>query len=322
MKIFITGIAGFAGSHLAEYILSQKNKAEIFGTILPDTDIKNIKAFSEKIHILTCDINNKKEVERVVAKVAPDRIYHLAAQSYVHSSWEDPTSTLSTNILGQSNLFEAVRMLKDKADPIILIACSSEEYGFVGEANLPIKENEELHPRSPYAISKLAQDYMGYQYFISYGMKIIRMRAFNHTGPRRNPIFFVSNMAKKIVEIEKGIRPPILEIRDLSAVRDFTDVRDIVRGYVMATQNCQAGDVYNICSGNGLRLQEILDALIRLSEIKNIQFIKDTSGTRPNDGNAIVGDNNKFKKASGWKPEIDFMQQTLPDMLAWWRKNI
>lgn len=321
-KALITGIAGFAGSHLAEYIISQKKDMEVFGTVLPNLELKNISRFIDKVKILPCDINNKNEVENVIGRVLPDIIFHLAAQSYIHSSWENPEATLQTNIIGQSNIFEAVRTFRNNIDPIILIICSSEEYGYVQKDEVPIKETNDLRPRSPYAVSKVAQDFMGYQYWEAYKIKIIRMRAFNHTGPRRASIFFVSDLAKKIAEIENKLRVPELEIRDLSAIRDFSDVRDIVRGYVMAINTCEPGDVYNICSGKALVLQEILDEFLRLSKVKNIKIIKDPLGTRPTDGGIIIGDNSKFKERSGWNPEIDFLKKTLPDMLEWWRERV
>lgn len=321
-KILITGIGGFAGSHLAEYILHNIKKANVFGTTKNNELLDNIKNIKNTLTLIPCDINNADEIESVIQKHSPDTIFHLAAQSYVHSSWEDSGATLKTNIIGQSNLFEAVRKNLKKVNPAILITCSSEEYGYVHEDEIPIKETNELRPRSPYAVSKVAQDYMGYQYWEAYKMKIIRIRAFNHTGPRRAPIFFVSGLAKTIAEIEKGIRPPEFLIRDLSAIRDFTDVRDVVRGYAMAIESCKPGDVYNICSGKKIVLQQILDEFLHLSKKKNIKLLQDPEGKRPTDGGIIVGDHSKFTQAADWEPEIDFMEKTLSDMLDWWREKI
>ncbi len=280
--------------------------------------IRNRYLFSHCI-----DINHKESVKEVMAAVKPDIIFHLAAQSYVASSWENPELTLHTNIIGQSNLLEAVRQLQDDIfNPTILIACSSEEYGPAREIGHPsFDENSELQPQSPYAISKIAQDFMGFQYFQAYGLKIIRIRAFNHTGPGRDPVFGVSNFAKKISEIERGLIPPELQIRDLSATRDFTDVRDVVRGYWLATEKCQPGQVYNICSSRGLTFEQILNKLLSLSTVKDIALIKDPAGKRPTDGGQIIGDNSKFKTATGWRIEIDFLAQTLADMLNFWRKQ-
>jgi len=320
MKVLITGITGFVGNHFVDYLLAKHPEVEIHGTVLPSSN----QGPQKEIHYHTCDINEKFQVRKILMEVKPDVIYHLAAQSYVSSSWENPELTLHTNIIGQSNLLEAIRDLRgDDFDPTVVLACSSEEYG-PAQSDEPVsfKENSELRPQSPYAISKIAQDFMGFQYWRSYGMKIVRLRAFNHTGPRREAVFGVSGFAKKIAEIEKGIRPPEIEIRDLSAVRDFTDVRDIVRGYFLASKKCQPGEVYNVCSGRGVSFQQILDKLLSLSTVNDIKVIKDPKGSRPTDGGKIIGDNSKFCSAVSWRPEIDFLDQTLLDMLNFWRENI
>jgi GDP-4-dehydro-6-deoxy-D-mannose reductase len=227
MKLLITGISGFAGSHLADFLLAQQPSVEVHGTVSPRGKNSNIAHLVEKLVLHDCDIDNKVRVKEVIADAKPDSIVHLAAQSYVSSSWENPERTLHTNIIGQSNVFEAVRALRSAAyDPTIIIACSSEEYGVV-DSGTPLIEDAPLKPQSPYALSKVAQDYMGFQYWKAYGMKVVRLRAFNHTGPRRDPVFGVSGFCRKVAEIEKGLRPPRLEIRDLTAVRDFTDVRDV-----------------------------------------------------------------------------------------------
>jgi len=321
MKVLITGISGFAGSHLAEYIIEHHKDVELFGAQKRESSFENLAHIKNKIILVECDIQKRAQVEDVVRKILPDTIFHLAAQSYAHSSWEDPQATLSTNIMGQCNLLESIRSIQNYK-PVIVIACSSEEYGFVNENEIPIRETNDLRPRSPYALSKVAQDLSGYQYYYTYGMKIIRMRAFNHTGFRRSAVFGISGFAKKIAEIEKGLREPKIEVRDLSAVRDFSDVRDIVRGYWKAGELKNFGDVYNVCSGKGITIEDMLDTLIKLSQVKNIEKVKDPHGTRPNDGGVIIGDNSKFTQASGWKSEIDFLKKTLPDMLDWWRKKI
>lgn len=321
MKVLITGISGFAGSHLAEYIIEHHNDAELFGTQRRESSLENLAHIKNKITLVECDIQKRAQVEDVIRKILPNTIFHLAAQSYTHSSWEDPQATLSTNIMGQCNLLESIRLIRGYK-PVIVIACSSEEYGFVNENEIPIRETNDLRPRSPYALSKVAQDLSGYQYFYTYGMKIIRMRAFNHTGVRRSAVFGISGFAKKIVEIEKRLREPKIEVRDLSAIRDFSDVRDIVRGYWMASELKNFGDAYNLCSGKGIKIQEMLDVLIGASRAKNIEIVKDPQGIRPNDGGIIVGDSSKFYKASGWKTEIDFLKTTLPEMLDYWRKKI
>ncbi|MFA6215762.1 MAG: GDP-mannose 4,6-dehydratase [Patescibacteria group bacterium] len=323
MKILITGITGFVGSHFVDYLSQSQPEVEIHGTVLPNQATNEVFGQNQKVVLHPCDINEKFEIRRLIMELKPDKIFHLAAQSYVSSSWENPELTLHTNIIGQSNLFEAVRHLRDKDfDPVILIAGSSEEYGPAKDGEVPFTENSELRPQSPYAISKIAQDFMGFQYWKSYEMKIIRIRAFNHTGPRRDSVFGISGFAKKIAEIEKNILPPQIETRDLSAVRDFTDVRDVVRAYFLAAEKCQPGEVYNICSSIGFSFKEILDKLLNFSTMKNIKVISDPQGLRPTDGGKIIGDNSKFKLATGWQPEIDFLNQTLLDMLNYWREKL
>lgn len=323
MRILITGIKGFVGSHFIDYLLKNQPEAEIYGTFLPVVNKSQIITDERKVNYYPCDINNKIQVGKMLMAVKPQRIFHLAAQSYVSSSWENPELTLHTNVIGQSNLLEGVRHLRHNGfNPLILIVGSSEEYGPGQDQEIPFRETSELRPQSPYAISKITQDFMGWQYFKSYGLKTVRVRAFNHTGPRRDPVFGVSGFAKKIAEIEKGIRPPQLEIRDLSAVRDFTDARDMVRAYWLALEKCRLGEVYNICSGRGFSFQELLNKLLDFSRAKDIKLVKDPQGTRPTDGGKIIGDNAKFKAATGWRPEIDFLNQTLPDMLNYWRENL
>lgn len=323
MRIFITGIAGFVGGHLTDLVSSSFPETEIHGTVLSAGEQGEFAGQHPRTILHPCDINGKDQIRRVLEEVKPDRIFHLAAQSYVSSSWEKPELTLHTNIIGQSNLLEAVRSLQDRSfDPVVVLACSSEEYGPVKEDGVVYKEDSPLRPQSPYAISKIAQDFMGYQYNKSYGLKVIRLRSFNHTGPRRDPVFGVSAFCKKIAEIENGVSQPEIIIRDLTAVRDFTDVRDVVRAYWEACGKCLPGEAYNVCSGRGVSFKDILDELLSLSAVKNIRLTSDPGGPRPTDGGRIIGDNSKFCLATGWRPRIDFLKQTLPQMLDYWRTFI
>ena len=235
-------------------------------------------------------------------------------------SWLAPAETLETNILGQCNLLEAVRKVGKGYNPVILIAGSSEEYGLVKSSEVPIKETNPLRPMSPYAISKIAQDFMGYQYYKSYGMKIIRARAFNHSGARRGEVFVDSNFAKQIAEIEAGLNKPIIKVGNLNAIRDFTDVRDIVRAYWLASEKCEYGEVYNICSNKGIKVSDVLRMLLKLSGLKKVRIVKDPTRQRPSDVPILIGDCKKFRKATGWKPEINY-RDTLLSMLSFWRKK-
>jgi GDP-4-dehydro-6-deoxy-D-mannose reductase len=242
----------------------------------------------------------------------------LAAQSYVVSSWQSPVNTLEVNIIGSANLFEAVR--KAKLDVPIQIACSSEEYGMVYPDEVPIKETNPLRPLSPYAVSKIAMDYLGYQYYKSYNQRIIRTRGFNHTGPRRGDVFAESTFAKQIAEIEKGNREPVVFVGNLEAKRDYTDVRDMVRGYYLAVLKGKPGDVYNICSGKAWEIGDVLKYLISLAKVK-VQVKTDPKRIRPSDVPILLGDNSKFVKQTGWQPEIP-LKKTLTDLLNYWREQI
>ncbi len=258
----------------------------------------------------------------MIERVKPDKIFHLAAQSYVPASWDSPAETFHTNILGQCNLLEAIKHLRPSGyDPVVQIACTSEEYGNVRRDELPIKETNELRPLSPYAVSKVAQDYMGYQYWKSYKIRIIRTRAFNHEGPRRGEVFVVSNFAKQIAEIERNHQKPVVWVGNLEAIRDFSDVRDIVRAYWLATEECEPGDVYNICSEKGHPIGKVLDMLLSLSERKDIRIETDPQRLRPSDVPVLIGDCTKFKAATTWKTTIPF-EKTVEDSLNFWRPSV
>jgi len=318
LRALITGITGFAGSHLAEYILANHPDIEVYGIMRWRSRTENIQEIEERIQLIECDLRDATSVKALLGRVCPEKIFHLAAQSYVPSSWNAPAESLTTNVLGQLNIFEAIRELE--IEPWIQVACSSEEYGLVHEDELPIKETNPLRPLSPYAVSKIGQDFLGYQYHKSFGFKVVRTRAFNHDGPRRGEVFVSSNFAKQLIEVEKGKKPAVLQVGNLEARRDFTDVRDVVRGYWLATERCEAGEVYNICSGKAYSIQEVLDRLIELSGVQ-VKVETDPSRLRPSDVPVLLGDYTKFKKATGWEPEIPY-DKTLADMLEYWRETV
>ena len=322
MKVLITGITGFAGSHLADYILAHHPTVELHGTRRWRSKDDAAGHLSGKVIFHECDITDSHNVYRVIEKIKPDKIFHLAAQSYVPASWDSPAETFHTNIVGQCNLLEAIKHLRPSGyDPIVQIACTSEEYGHVERDELPIKETNALRPLSPYAVSKVAQDYMGYQYWKSYKIRIIRTRAFNHEGPRRGEVFVVSNFAKQIAEIERNHRKPVVWVGNLEAIRDFSDVRDIVRAYWVATEECAPGDVYNICSGKGYPIGRVLDMLLGLSERKDIRIETDRQRLRPSDVPVLIGDCTKFSTATGWATTIPF-EKTIEDSLNYWRPSV
>jgi GDP-4-dehydro-6-deoxy-D-mannose reductase len=322
VKILITGITGFAGSHLADYLLAHVPGAEVHGTRRWRSKEDAADHLEGKAVFHECDLTDSHNVYQVIEKIKPDRIFHLAAQSYVPASWDSPAETFHTNIVGQCNLFEAIKHLRPSGyDPVVQIACSSEEYGQVDRDELPIKETNPLRPLSPYAVSKVGQDYMGYQYWKSFNIRIIRTRAFNHEGPRRGEVFVVSNFAKQIADIEKERQRPVLSVGNLEAIRDFSDVRDIVRAYWLATEHCEPGDVYNICSGRGFAIKDVLTLLLSMSVRKEIKVETDPFRLRPSDVPVLIGDSAKFVAVTGWKPKIPF-EQTVKDSLDYWRARV
>jgi GDP-4-dehydro-6-deoxy-D-mannose reductase len=317
MKILITGVTGFVGSHLAEYCLSLDQQVEVIGTCRWRSRRENIEHLEDAINLYECDLRDASSVKTLLADIQPERIFHLAAQSYVPSSWNSPGETITTNAISQLNIFEAMRETNSTA--LIQIAGSSEEYGLVHPEEVPITEDNPLRPLSPYAVSKVAQDMLAYQYFQSYGLKVVRTRAFNHTGPRRGDVFVTSNFAKQIAEIEAGQRPPVIHVGDLNPKRDFTDVRDIVRAYWLSLEHCNLGEVYNVASGKAYRIKEVLKILLDNSG-QDIEVVEDPERLRPSDVPLLLGDNSRFCKATGWVPEIPF-EQTAKDLLDYWRKR-
>ena len=317
MKVLVTGVTGFAGSHLVDYILAKQPGTKITGIQRWRSRTENNEHFSDKIRLVECDLRDASSVRDVLDDERPEWIFHLAAQSFVPTSWTAPTESLVTNIIGQLNIFEAVKKLGIK--PRIQLACSSEEYGLVLEDELPIRETNPLRPLSPYAVSKVGQDMLGYQYWMSFRIPVVRTRGFNHEGPRRGPVFVCSDFAKQIADIEKGRRPPVVRVGNLDARRDFTDVRDVVRAYWLALEKGEPGEVYNIASGRCWTIREMLDLLLGMSTAK-IKVETDPTRMRPSDVPVLLGDASKFRDRTGWAPEIPF-ERTMTDLLAYWRER-
>ena len=316
MRLLITGITGFVGSHMAEYALA--HGAEVFGSSRWRSRTENIEHLRSQIKLIECDLRDLASVRGLLETAEPTHVVHLAAQSFVGASWQTPAETLSTNIISQVNLLEGIRRFT--IAPRVLVVGSSEEYGFVCPDELPIRETNPLRPLSPYAVSKVAQDMMGYQYFMSYGLPIIRTRAFNHEGPRRGEVFVTSNFAKQVAEIEVGMRGPVMSVGDLTPRRDFSDVRDVVRGYWLLLERGEPGEVYNLCSGRSWAIQQVLEFLLEQSRVKRIAVETDPARLRPSDVMILEGDSSKIRKATGWEVEIPF-ERTLRDLLAYWRQR-
>jgi GDP-4-dehydro-6-deoxy-D-mannose reductase len=311
-KCLIVGCGGFIGSHLAEFLLTKN--FTIYGTVYRNTS--NIEHIKNCITILKYDIRDKIRIESIIETVNPDAIFYLATQNFIAPSWEDPEKTLTTNILGTYYFLDAIQ--KSGMDPIVEVISSSAVYGMNYDNEIPVKENKEFRPLNPYAVSKIGVDMLAYLYWQTYTMKIIRIRPFNVTGPRRT-FDVCSDFAKGIVEIEKGQRN-VLEVGNLESVRDITDVRDAVKAMGLLLEKGHFGDAYNLCSGNGYKIREILNKLISLSESNNITVYQDPNKMRKSDDTTQIGDNTKLREI-GWVPEIP-LESTLGDLLNFWRVTI
>lgn len=317
-KVLITGVSGFAGSYLAEYLVSKK-EFDIYGTYLFEDSKVNLNKVINDLKLVKIDLSSESGTLNLIEKVRPSLIFHLASLTSPSDSFKNPAQTLTNNISLQVNLFEAVK--KNKLfDSRILVVSSADIYGLVNKKDLPIDEETTLMPTSPYSVSKIAQDYLGLTYYLSYGLKTIRVRPFNHIGPRQSQHFVVASFAKQIAEIEKGKKKPILSVGNIEAKRDFTNVKDMVRAYYLAIEKGEIGEVYNIGSGISYKIYDILNVLISMSKVK-IKIEKDEALMRPGDNPELICDSRKFVKLTNWKPEVD-IEITLKDTLDYWRNII
>lgn len=314
-KALITGITGFAGSFLAELLL--ENEYEVHGTHVTD-DVTNIDSFKKSIHLQKLNLLDNKDVEHFISSNNFDVIFHLAALTSPAESFKDPSKIITNNIAAEINVLEGARI--GNSSPRILIISSAEVYGLLKESDLPVDEKTELRPGSPYAVSKIAQDYLGFQYFLSYGMDVVRVRPFNHIGPRQSPSFVVASFAKQIAEIEKNKGERVIQVGNLEAKRDFTDVRDMVKAYLLLSEKGKSGEVYNIGSGKSHKIAEILSMLLSFSSVQ-IDTQVDPARLRPSDVPDIRSSNHKIESETGWKPEIP-LEQTLKDTLDYFRSNV
>ncbi|MBI4352510.1 MAG: GDP-mannose 4,6-dehydratase [Candidatus Omnitrophica bacterium] len=317
MRVLVTGLTGFVGSHLADFLLAQGG-VELYGTERIFSNDETLAKIRRRARLYVCDVCDAEQVKSLVEEVLPDRIFHLAAQTFVPVAWQKPQETLTTNVAGALNLFEVVRRLG--LQPTIVIVGSSEQYGAVLPSEIPITEDVPFRPLNPYGVSKAAQDLLGYQYHRSFGLKIIRIRGFSHTGPRQKEGFAASNFARQIALIEADRQEPVIYVGNLDTVRDFTDVRDMVRAYWLAGEKGMPGEVYNVCSGVGRTIQEIMDIYLKHSRVK-FKVEKDPERVRSSDIPIVIGDSTKFRRQTGWQPAIPF-ERTLLDLLNDWREKI
>ncbi len=310
MRVLITGAGGFVGKHLIEAISAQTDY-EIFATALDEKEASNIDLPED--HITLIDITDKDKVQALFEKVKPEQIYHLAAQSSVGLSWKIPAVTLRVNIEGTLNILEAMRCQDMSGNKILLIG-SAEQYGKVTAADLPIGEEQAVVAGNPYAISKIAQEQLAAIYKDAYGMNVCIVRAFNHIGTGQRPDFVISDWAHQIVEIERGEKEPKLFVGNIKVRRDFTDVRDIVRAYMLIMEKGESGQIYNVGSGKSISLEELLQTMISLSKRKDITVEVDSAKVRAADIEDLVSDNRKLVETTGWKKTIP-LEQTLTDIL-------
>ena len=319
MRVLITGITGFVGSHLAEYLFSTRPEVELFGLKRWRSSTAELAGLLPVLRLVDGDLLDAPSLLRALQASRPDVIFHLAASSSVAGSWDTPTEMVQVNVIGTLNLLEAMRQL-DLDAPVVLPS-SAEVYGAVPAAAQPIKEDQPFRPVSPYGVAKAAVDLLGLQYFETFRIRTIRLRLFNNCGPRQPERFVISGLARQLAEVEAELRPPQVHVGNLEIRRDFLDVRDAVRAYWMAATAGTPGEVYNVASGRARSIGEILDGLRALCEAKNVQVVFDAARLRPADIPTLCGDPTRFRLTTGWEPAVPF-EQTLHDTLMYWRSRV
>jgi len=325
-KVLITGVTGMVGSHLLDYLLKITNW-NIYGLIRWRSSLENISHLISKINkndrikLVYGDITDSFSIDKVIAECMPDYVFHLAAQSYPQTSFSSPIDTFNTNINGTLILLECLR--RKKSDAVVHVCSSSEVFGRVTKEKVPIDEECNFHPASPYAISKSSTDLIGRYYAEAYKMKILTTRMFTHTGPRRGDVFAESSFAKQIAMIEAGMIPPVVKVGNLMSLRTIADVRDAVRAYyLLVTKKPIAGEYYNIGGDYSCTVGEVLKFLISISTKKKIIKIKiDKNRLRPIDADLQIPNTEKFYNHTGWKPIIKF-EKTMEDLLNYWRDKV
>jgi GDP-4-dehydro-6-deoxy-D-mannose reductase len=316
VRLLVTGAGGFVGGHLVDFLQAEHPRVEVHGVGLPRGAVSWRPRPGARM--LEADLTDPAAAGAVVEEVRPEAILHLAGQSSVHLSWLDPGGTLRANVLGIVHLLDAVRQAGRR--PPVLVVGSAEEYGPVRLGEMPIRETTPLRPASPYAVSKVAQGALALLYGPSGGLRVVLTRTFHHTGPGRGEAFAESSFARQIAEIEAGWRPPVLKVGNLEAVRDFADVRDVVRAYWMLLEKGEAGQAYNVCTGRGRRIRELLDVLLAASSAQ-VEIRTEPERLRPSDVPAQVGDPSRLRAATGWEPRIP-LERSLRDLLDDWRARI
>lgn len=324
IRALITGITGFCGSHLADYLIINTNW-DIHGLVRWRSPLNNLAQHlpriekGDRLHLLNGDIRDATSLSHAVKTARPDYVFHLAAQSFPKTSFASPIDTLDTNILGTARLLEVLREYAPQA--LTHVCASSEVFGRVTKEELPINEECRFHPASPYAISKVGTDLLGRFYAEAYGMNVQTTRMFSHTAGRRGDVFAESNFAKQLVMIERGLIEPVIKVGNLKSMRTWADVRDAVRAYhMLLTVDPIPGAYYNIGGDFSCTVGDMLDTLISMSPMRP-EIREDPERLRPIDADLQVPDTTKFREHTGWKPQIMF-EQTMRDLLVYWRQQV
>ena len=332
MRVLVTGVNGFVGSHLAEYILAEHPRVAVHGLKRWRSPRANIRDIEDRIILHDGDLRDLGSLIRVLKASEPDIIFHLAAQSYVMASFAYPAETMATNAGGTLNLLEAVRLTRESPwdfyqsktdeyifDPVVHVVSSSEVYGQVRQEDVPFTEDCPLRPVNPYGVSKAAADMAAYVYYEAYSMKTIRSRMFSHSGPRRGEVFFDSAFARQVARIELGHQEPVLRVGNLDSIRTLADVRDTVRAYWDLVTKCAHGAVYNIGGDRTMKVGDVVTMLQEMARV-NFEVREDPQLMRPTDVTLQIPDTSKFREATGWEPKIPY-EATLLDLLEYWRND-
>ena len=315
-SILVTGATGFVGSHLLDHLLAEEGDARLYGFKRVNGRMRNVHHIQDQITWIEGDLTDPLSIDAAIDGTQPDEIYHLGALSWVSPSWSMPSAYMQVNAVGSINLFEAIR--RHGIGPRILVSCTPEEFGDVPLEKLPITEDSAIHPVNHYAASKVAQDAVCTSYFASYGLEIIRTRAFNHEGPRRDIHGALASFAHQIARIERGLQEPVVNVGNLEAKRNFTHVKDMVRAYCLAMAMCTPGELYLIGSDNVYSIEECLEKLIALASRDDIRYEVEQARVRPTELHYLIGDCSKFATLTSWRPELSF-EEILQDILDYWR---
>jgi len=316
LRAFVTGAEGFAGSHLTKLLLGRGT--EVHGTYFDETALKALPDFVAEARLVRCDVRDRQALDRTLSEANPDVVFHLAAVASVSQSERDPAQTIETNITGSCNLLNAVKDNAPKAR--IVMISSAEVYGKVTSEQLPLREEAPVEPINLYGVTKASVELLSKLCIAAYGMDIVILRPFNHLGPRQSPSFVSADFASQIAKIEMGLVPPRIEVGELTVERDFTDVRDMVKGYLAAAEKGRTGDIYNLCSGESYKIENVLDILISFAEVP-IELYQEPAKRRASEVPILVGTADKFEQATGWFSETP-LATTLLDTLDYWREKV